>query len=47
MRSSKDQLKEELLTLYKRMTDPEERRKEKERKEVERFVLNKKENFGL
>ena len=47
MRSSKQQLKDEFYTLYKKMTDPEERAKEEREKELKELKQKKIKYYGL
>ena len=47
LRSSQQQLKDEFYALYKKMTDPEERAKEKEEKRLKEYKNKRKNQFGL
>lgn len=47
MRTSKQQLKDELDRIYEKMTNPNERKKQRRKNERKKRLKRKKESFGL
>ena len=47
LRSGAEQLKDELAAIYKRMTDPEERRKEQVKRHRQQFISDMATDTGL
>ena len=47
MRSGQQQLKEEFAAIYKRMTDPEEREKERLKRERTERIKDQQADYGL